>query len=74
VLNCQHHVQWVRQVAGGLHQCILCFQAVTKKDVSPKFEDLPDDFRRRWEAHEATREVAPKAPPAAPPASPGSGG
>ena len=67
MLNCQHHIQWVRQVAGGLHQCILCFQAVAKKDVSPKFEDLPDDFRRRWDAHEATRAPAPDPATPAPP-------
>jgi hypothetical protein len=73
VLTCQHHIQWVRQVAGGLHQCILCTQVVTKKDIYPKLEDLPEEFRRRWEAHEATRPPAepvsaeaaakPKAPP-----------
>lgn len=61
VLNCQHHIQWVREVAGGLHQCILCQQVVTRKDVYPKLEDLPDDFRKRWDAHEATRPVPPPA-------------
>jgi len=66
VLTCQHHIQWVRQVAGGLHQCILCTQVVTKKDVWPKLEDLPEEFRRRWEAHEATRPVAEAATPEAP--------
>jgi hypothetical protein len=58
VLNCAHHVQWVKPIAGGLHQCILCYQAVSKKDVYPKFEDLPEEFRRRWDAHEATRAQA----------------
>ncbi len=62
VLTCQHHIQWVREVPGGLHQCILCTQVVTKKDVQPKLEELPEEFGRRWDAHEATR------PPAAPPA------
>jgi hypothetical protein len=57
VLNCQHHVQWVRPVEGGLHQCILCQQVVTKKDVYPKLEDLPAEFRARWDAHEATRQA-----------------
>jgi hypothetical protein len=74
VLNCPHHVQWVRPVAGGLHQCILCFQVVGKKDVYPKLEELPEEFRRRWDAHEATR-PAPEptpVPPAKP--TPGSGG
>ncbi len=61
MLNCQHHIQWVREVPGGLHQCILCTQVVTKKDVQPKLEDLPEEFSRCWDAHEATR------PPAAPP-------
>lgn len=56
MLNCVHHIQWVQEVPGGLHQCILCYQVVTQKDVYPKFEDLPEAFRRRWEAHEATRE------------------
>lgn len=62
MLNCVHHVQWVQEVAGGLHQCILCLQVVGKKDVYPKFEDLPEEFRSRWEAHEATRD--PPAPAA----------
>lgn len=56
MLNCVHHIQWVQEVPGGLHQCIHCHQVVTQKDVYPKFEDLPEAFRRRWEAHEATRE------------------
>ncbi len=55
MLNCQHHIQWVREVDGGLHQCILCHQVVSKKDVSPKFEDLTAELRSRWEAHEAKR-------------------
>ncbi len=55
---------WVRRVAGGLHQCILCTQVVTTKDVYPTFEDLTDEFRRRWEEHEATR-PAPEPQPAA---------
>jgi hypothetical protein len=58
VLNCQHHISWVRAVAGGLHQCMLCTRVVTKKDVSPALEELPEEFRRRWDAHEATRPVA----------------
>lgn len=56
MLNCVHHVQWVQEVADGLHQCILCQQVVQKKDVYPKFEDLPEAFRRRWDEHEARRE------------------
>jgi len=38
---------------------MLCQQVVTAKDVYPKLEDLPEEFRRRWEEHEATRD-APK--------------
>ncbi len=63
MLNCVHHVQWIREVPGGLHQCILCQQVVTAKDVQPKLEELPEEFRKRWEAHEATR-VAPGPAPA----------
>jgi hypothetical protein len=73
VLTCSHHIQWVRPVDGGLHQCILCTQVVTKKDVYPRLEDLPDEFRRRWDAHEATRPPAPPVsaePAAAPPKPP----
>ncbi len=52
-MNCQHHVQWVRPVAGGLHQCILCQRVVGRAEVYPKLDDLPEEFRRRWEEHEA---------------------
>jgi hypothetical protein len=55
VLNCQHHIQWIRRAPDGLHQCILCHQAVSRKDVYPKFEDLSAEAQRRWEEHEATR-------------------
>lgn len=61
MLNCIHHIQWVREVHGGMHQCTQCFQVVTRKDVYPKFEELPEGFRLRWEAHEAAREQ-PQAP------------
>ena len=65
-MNCPHHVQWVIEAPNGLHQCLHCYDAVTKKDVTPRFEDLGAEFQRRWDAHEAT---APKAaPPAAAPA------
>ncbi len=63
MLTCVHHVQWVRSVEGGLHQCILCQQVVGKKDVYPKLEDLPEEFRRRWDEHEAAgAAVAPARP------------
>lgn len=52
----------MRPVAGGLHQCILCQQIVTKKDVYPKLEDLTEELRRRWDAHEATRPLPEPAP------------
>lgn len=52
-MNCPHHVQWVIEAPNGLHQCSLCFEAVTKKDVTPKFEDLGAEFQKRWDAHEA---------------------
>ncbi|HEX9049354.1 MAG TPA: hypothetical protein VF841_02365 [Anaeromyxobacter sp.] len=52
MLTCVHHVQWVRPVAGGLHQCILCQQIVRRSDVYPKLEDLTEEFRRRWDEHE----------------------
>jgi len=58
VLNCQHHVSWIRAVPGGLHQCILCKRVVTKGDVSPRLEDLPEDFRVGWDEHEARRGAA----------------
>jgi hypothetical protein len=56
VLNCQHHVSWVVEVAGGLHQCILCTRVVGKKDVYPKLEDLPAEFQRRWDDWEARQQ------------------
>lgn len=65
MLNCQHHVMWVTEVQGGLHQCILCSQVVSKKDVTPRMEDLPEDFVRRWDRWEATRETPAAAAPAA---------
>lgn len=55
VLNCPHHIQWIRRAPDGVHQCILCHQAVSKKDVYPRFEDLSAEAQRRWEEHEATR-------------------
>jgi hypothetical protein len=75
-MNCPHHVAWLIPVRHGLHQCIQCWQVVTRKDVVPKFEDLPPEFQQRWEAHEKDGQparaaaAAPKtsAPPAAPPA------
>ena len=51
-MMCLHHVMWVKPVKRGLHQCIQCGQAVTRKDIYPKFEDLSAEFQRRWEEHE----------------------
>jgi hypothetical protein len=53
----------VRPIDGGLHQCILCQQVVTKKDVYPKLEDLSAEARARWDAHEAKREAREPGPP-----------
>ncbi len=61
MLTCVHHVQWIRPVAGGLHQCILCQQVVRRTDVYPKLDDLPEEFRRRWDEHEKSS-GAPEAP------------
>jgi hypothetical protein len=55
------------EVPGGLHQCIQCSQVVSAKDVYPKLEDLPPEFRRRWEAYEATRSPPAAPAPSAPP-------
>ena len=52
-MNCPHHIQWVVEAHNGLHQCLQCFDAVTKKDVTPKFEDLGEELQKRWDAHEA---------------------
>jgi hypothetical protein len=61
---CLHHVQWVRAVPGGLHQCIICHEYVGWDDVYPKPEALGEEFRARWKAHQASGQVAP--PPDAP--------
>jgi len=53
-MNCSHHIQWVIEAPNGLHQCVQCFEAVTKKDITPKFEDLGAEIQRRWDAHEAS--------------------
>lgn len=58
---CLHHVQWVRPIPGGLHLCILCREVVALKDVYPKPEELSEDFRARWKAHEASGQPAPPA-------------
>lgn len=65
-MNCPHHVQWIVPVNDGLHQCLQCTEVVTKKDVTPKFEELGAEIQRRWDAHEASGK--PKAPAAPPPA------
>jgi len=51
-LNCPHHVMWVVPVEQGLHQCIQCGKVVTRKDITPNFEDLSPELRQRWETHE----------------------
>jgi hypothetical protein len=59
-------VQWIRQVSGGLHQCGLCGELVGWKDVYPKPEDLTEDFRSRWKAHEAAASSGSPAGPVTP--------
>jgi hypothetical protein len=68
-MNCQHHVAWILPVRKGLHQCFQCWEVVTRKDVTPKFEDLSPEFQGRWEAHEREGQPAPAAAPKAPPTS-----
>ena len=63
-MNCPHHIQLVIEAPAGLHQCLQCFEAVAKKDITPKFEDFGAELQKRWDAHEA------KAPKAAAPATP----
>jgi len=55
---CLHHVQWAYPIAGGLYRCGLCWEVVGWGDVYPKPEDLSEEFRARWRAHEATRDAA----------------
>jgi hypothetical protein len=43
-----------------------CFEPVTKKDITPKFEELGPDLQRRWEAHEAAAARAAEPAKAAP--------
>ena len=62
-MNCPHHIQWVIEAPAGLHQCLQCFDAVTKKDVTPKFEDLGADLQQRWDAHEARAAKSASPPP-----------
>ena len=78
-MNCPHHVAWLLPVRQGLHQCFQCWQVVTRKEITPKFEDLPTEFQRRWEDHEkegppATGAPASKAASPSSPPSPATGG
>ncbi len=77
-MNCPHHIAWILPVRNGLHQCFQCWEVVTRKDIIPKFEDLPVELQRRWEAHEKEGQAAAAAAPGAaakadakPPAPPG---
>ncbi len=63
-MNCPHHIQWVVEAPKGLHQCLQCFEVVTKKDVTPKFEDLGAELQKRCDAHEAKGAPAGAAAPA----------
>ncbi len=64
-MNCPHHIQWVVPVAHGLHQCIQCYEVVSKKDITPKFEDLGPETQKRWDAHEQAGAKPTAAAPAA---------
>ncbi len=64
-MNCPHHVAWILPVRNGLHQCFQCWEVVTRKDITPKFEDLPAEFQGRWEAHEREGQPAPAPAPSA---------
>lgn len=52
-IACQHHVSWVVEVDPGIHQCILCMERVTKKQITPRFEELPKEFQEHWDRFEA---------------------
>ena len=52
MLACTHHVSWLKPAEGGKFLCSYCKDFVTRKDIWPKFEELGEDFQRRWEAHE----------------------
>lgn len=65
VLTCPHHVQWIRRVPGGLHQCIQCLRVVSRSEVYPKLDDVPE-VRRAWDEHEARRDAPPDTPAALP--------
>ena len=41
-IACQHHVSWVIEVDPGIHQCIQCFERVEKRQITPRFDELPD--------------------------------
>ncbi|HZY03150.1 MAG TPA: hypothetical protein VFF02_06585 [Anaeromyxobacteraceae bacterium] len=62
-MNCPHHIQWIVPVNDGLHQCLQCTEVVTKKDITPKFEELGPEVQKRWDAHEAAAKAKPPAGP-----------
>ena len=64
-MNCPHHIQWIVPVNDGLHQCLQCTEVVTKKDVTPRFEELGPEVQKRWDAHEAS--AKPRDPAVPPP-------
>ena len=57
-MNCPHHIMWIVEREHGLHQCIQCQQVVTRKDVTPRFEDLGPLLQQRWQAHETSGQPA----------------
>jgi hypothetical protein len=70
MLACTHYVSWVIPIEGGKHLCQYCREVVAKKNIYPKWEDLGEEFQKRWDAHEKG-EAAP--PPASDASAPPSG-
>ena len=64
LLTCIHHVQWVVAAEGGKHFCQYCKTDVAKKDIYPKFDDLSEEFKAAWDAHEKGAAPKPAAPAA----------
>jgi hypothetical protein len=59
MLGCIHHVQWLLPAPEGRWRCNNCKAPVTRKDVYPRFDELGEDFARRWELHEKGEPVPP---------------
>jgi hypothetical protein len=69
---------WIQFRPGGKFWCLQCVSYVSRKDVSPKIEDLGPEFVKRWEEHEKHRDAdggaaSGASPSAAGPATPAEG-